>query len=62
MRPGGGPSFLGDEPGPHDHSSRTSVTLLGRLREDPKDQAAWVAKSEVKQMIREEIRKLETTE
>jgi RNA polymerase sigma factor (sigma-70 family) len=26
---------------PHDHSSRTSVTLLGRLREDPKDQAAW---------------------
>ena len=25
----------------HDHSSRTSVTLLGRLRHDPKDQAAW---------------------
>ena len=24
-----------------DHSSRTSVTLLGRLRQDPKDQAAW---------------------
>jgi RNA polymerase sigma factor (sigma-70 family) len=24
-----------------DHSSRTSVTLLGRLRHDPKDQAAW---------------------
>jgi RNA polymerase sigma factor (sigma-70 family) len=23
------------------HSSRTSVTLLGRLRQDPKDQAAW---------------------
>jgi RNA polymerase sigma factor (sigma-70 family) len=26
---------------PEEHSSRTSVTLLGRLREDPKDQAAW---------------------
>jgi RNA polymerase sigma factor (sigma-70 family) len=26
---------------PNDHSSRTSVTLLGRLRQDPKDQAAW---------------------
>ena len=26
---------------PEDHSSRTSVTLLGRLRQDPKDQAAW---------------------
>jgi RNA polymerase sigma factor (sigma-70 family) len=24
-----------------DHSSRTSVTLLGRLRQDPKDQSAW---------------------
>jgi len=24
-----------------DHSSRTSVTLLGRLRRDPTDQAAW---------------------
>jgi RNA polymerase sigma factor (sigma-70 family) len=24
-----------------DHSSRTSVTLLGRLRQDPRDQAAW---------------------
>jgi RNA polymerase sigma factor (sigma-70 family) len=24
-----------------DHSSRTSVTLLGRLRQDPGDQAAW---------------------
>jgi RNA polymerase sigma factor (sigma-70 family) len=24
-----------------DHSSRTSVTLLSRLRQDPKDQAAW---------------------
>jgi RNA polymerase sigma factor (sigma-70 family) len=24
-----------------EHSSRTSVTLLGRLRHDPKDQAAW---------------------
>jgi RNA polymerase sigma-70 factor, ECF subfamily len=23
------------------HPSRTSVTLLGRLRNDPKDQAAW---------------------
>jgi RNA polymerase sigma factor (sigma-70 family) len=23
------------------HSSRTSVTLLGRLRQNPKDQAAW---------------------
>jgi RNA polymerase sigma factor (sigma-70 family) len=26
---------------PNDHSSRTSVTLLGRLSENPKDQAAW---------------------
>jgi RNA polymerase sigma factor (sigma-70 family) len=26
---------------PQDHSSRTSVTLLGRLRHDPNDQAAW---------------------
>ena len=26
---------------PQDHSSRTSVTLLGRLRHDPHDQAAW---------------------
>jgi RNA polymerase sigma factor (sigma-70 family) len=26
---------------PEDHSSRTSVTLLGRLRQDPRDQAAW---------------------
>ena len=26
---------------PEDHPSRTSVTLLGRLRQDPKDQAAW---------------------
>jgi RNA polymerase sigma-70 factor (ECF subfamily) len=26
---------------PTDHSSWTSVTLLGRLRQDPKDQAAW---------------------
>jgi DNA-directed RNA polymerase specialized sigma24 family protein len=26
---------------PEDHSSRTSVTLLSRLRQDPKDQAAW---------------------
>ena len=26
---------------PRDHPSRTSVTLLGRLRQDPKDQAAW---------------------
>jgi RNA polymerase sigma factor (sigma-70 family) len=26
---------------PTDHSSGTSVTLLGRLRQDPKDQAAW---------------------
>ena len=26
---------------PKDHPSRTSVTLLGRLREDPKDQSAW---------------------
>ena len=25
----------------HDDSSRTSVTLLGRLRHDPDDQAAW---------------------
>jgi len=28
-------------PVPRDHSSRTSVTLLGRLRHDPSDQAAW---------------------
>jgi RNA polymerase sigma factor (sigma-70 family) len=26
---------------PQDHSSRTSVTLLGRLRRDPNDQPAW---------------------
>jgi RNA polymerase sigma factor (sigma-70 family) len=26
---------------PRDHPSRTSVTLLGRLRQDPKDQSAW---------------------
>ena len=26
---------------PQDHSSRTSVTLLGRLGQDPNDQAAW---------------------
>ena len=26
---------------PEEHSSRTSVTLLGRLRQDPKDQVAW---------------------
>jgi RNA polymerase sigma factor (sigma-70 family) len=26
---------------PGDYASRTSVTLLGRLRQDPKDQAAW---------------------
>ncbi len=26
---------------PQDHPSRTSVTLLGRLRRDPNDQAAW---------------------
>jgi RNA polymerase sigma factor (sigma-70 family) len=26
-----------------DHGSRTSVTLLGRLRQDPADQAAWDA-------------------
>ena len=26
---------------PEDHSSQTSITLLGRLRQDPKDQAAW---------------------
>ena len=26
---------------PDNQSSRTSVTLLGRLRHDPKDQAAW---------------------
>jgi RNA polymerase sigma factor (sigma-70 family) len=26
---------------PEEHPSRTSVTLLGRLRQDPKDQAAW---------------------
>ncbi len=25
----------------HDDSTRTSVTLLGRLRDDPDDQAAW---------------------
>ncbi|MFI5458685.1 MAG: hypothetical protein ACHRXM_24915 [Isosphaerales bacterium] len=67
---------------PRDHSARTSTTLLGRLRHDPSDQAAWsdfvaryrpkilqmkvarvyVAKSEVKKMIREEIRKLEGAE
>ncbi len=28
-------------PVPEDHPSRTSVTLLGRLRHDPKDQSAW---------------------
>jgi RNA polymerase sigma factor (sigma-70 family) len=28
-------------PVPEDHPSRTSVTLLGRLRDDPKDQSAW---------------------
>jgi RNA polymerase sigma factor (sigma-70 family) len=28
-------------PVPEDHSSRTSVTLLARLRQDPRDQAAW---------------------
>jgi RNA polymerase sigma factor (sigma-70 family) len=33
--------FLNVIPMPQDHSSRTSVTLLGRLRQDPKDQAAW---------------------
>ena len=26
---------------PEDQSSRTSARLLGRLRQDPKDQAAW---------------------
>ncbi len=26
---------------PQDHPSQTSVTLLGRLRQDPHDQAAW---------------------
>jgi RNA polymerase sigma factor (sigma-70 family) len=26
---------------PEDYASRTSVTLLGRLRQDPKDQFAW---------------------
>jgi RNA polymerase sigma factor (sigma-70 family) len=26
---------------PEDQSSRTSVTLLGRLRQDPRDQSAW---------------------
>jgi RNA polymerase sigma factor (sigma-70 family) len=26
---------------PENHSSRTSVTLLARLRQDPRDQAAW---------------------
>jgi RNA polymerase sigma factor (sigma-70 family) len=26
---------------PEDHSSRTSVTLLGLLRQNPRDQAAW---------------------
>jgi DNA-directed RNA polymerase specialized sigma24 family protein len=26
---------------PQDQSSRTSVTLLGRLRRDPRDQTAW---------------------
>ena len=26
---------------PQDHGSRTSVTLLGRLRREPSDQAAW---------------------
>ena len=26
---------------PADHSAGTSVTLLGRLRQDPKDQSAW---------------------
>jgi hypothetical protein len=26
---------------PHDDPLKTSLTLLGRLRRDPKDQAAW---------------------
>jgi RNA polymerase sigma-70 factor (ECF subfamily) len=26
---------------PDDHPSRTSITLIGRLRQDPRDQAAW---------------------
>jgi len=33
--------FLEMIPMPQDHSSRISVTLLGRLRRDPNDQAAW---------------------
>jgi hypothetical protein len=75
--------FLEMIPKPQDHSSRPSVTLLGRLRRDPNDLAArndfvaryrpqilqwchrWrvqLVKSDVKQMIRREIRKLEGTE
>jgi hypothetical protein len=46
-----------------DHPSQTSITWLGRLRRDPKDQAAvYVARSEVKEMIREESRRLEGSE
>jgi hypothetical protein len=26
---------------PDDHPSRTSITLIGRLRQDPRDQTAW---------------------
>jgi RNA polymerase sigma factor (sigma-70 family) len=40
ISPRGGPQ-LGDDPVAQDHPSQTSVTLLGRLRQDPHDQAAW---------------------
>jgi hypothetical protein len=49
-----GPAQPGDDLRKENHSSRTKVTLLGRIRQDHKDQAAWndlVA-------IQEEIRKL----
>ena len=35
------PVFLGMTPMPQDNSLRTSATLLGRLRRDRNDQAAW---------------------
>ena len=49
---------------PQDDPSQTSVTLLGRLRQDPYDRAAWDDfvlryRPKILQMIRDEIRKLE---
>ena len=35
------PDGLETNPVPEDHPSQTSTTLLGRLRRDPRDQAAW---------------------